>query len=599
MKAFWRKPAHGEHDMSHRSSSEESDATQVATQAQGQAQDVEKTREFDDSKVPFLTARTFVMAVLAAMGGFIFGYDTGQISGFLEMKVFLEMFGERDDSGEYSFTDVRSGLIVAMLSIGTLIGCLLAAPLSNTFGRKACIPFWCVIFAVGVTIQIAVGDGQWVGIVMGRWVAGLGVGGMSVLIPLYMSESTPKHVRGAVVCCYQLFITIGIFTADCINFGTESRTDTGSYRIPMAIGYIWALILGVGMLFMPESPRWDIRHGNHPRAFTTMTKFYGVSRHHRAVYNETKEINEALDAASGDHPWWENFTAPRMLYRVLLAMSLQSLQQLTGANYFFYYGTTIFAGVGIENSYITAMILGGVNVGSTFFGLYMVEHFGRRKCLYFGALWMFVCFMVFASVGHFKFQPAMMMTPPDESVSKSAGTLMIAFACLFILAFASTWGPMVWAVVGEMFPYRYRAFSMALATSSNWFWNFMLAFFTPFITSAIDFRFGYVFAGCNLLAAIIVYFFLMESSQRTLEEVDTMYLTHVSPRKSSHWDPREVGEPVAKDNLYPSKGGRNIAKRNDANREEVQQLEGSGVAQGDREGVTTMSSNSRPVMSSA
>lgn len=91
--------------------------------------------------------------------------------------------------------------------------------------------------------------------------------------------------------------------ADCINFGTESRTDTGSYRIAMGVGYIWALLLGVGMLFMPESPRWDIRNNNHARAFTTMTKFYGVSRKHRAVHREIKEINEALAASSGDHPY--------------------------------------------------------------------------------------------------------------------------------------------------------------------------------------------------------------------------------------------------------------------------------------------------------
>jgi MFS transporter, SP family, sugar:H+ symporter len=96
------------------------------------------------------------------------------------------------------------------------------------------------------------------------------------------------------------------------------------------------------------------------------------------------------------------------------------------------------------------MILGGVNFGSTFLGLYMVEHFGRRKCLYWGAIWMFVCFMVFASIGHFKFNPASMATPPDSSTAKSSGTVMVVFACLFILAFASTWGPMVWAVTGEM-----------------------------------------------------------------------------------------------------------------------------------------------------
>lgn len=139
------------------------------------------------------------MAVIAAMGGFIFGYDTGQISGFLEMRVFLERFGETKPDGTLYFSNVRSGLIVALLSIGTAIGALLAAPLSNRIGRKGSIPWWCLIFVIGVTIQIAVAEGQWVGIAMGRWVAGLGVGSLSVLVPLYMSESTPKQVRGAVV----------------------------------------------------------------------------------------------------------------------------------------------------------------------------------------------------------------------------------------------------------------------------------------------------------------------------------------------------------------------------------------------------------------
>jgi SP family sugar:H+ symporter-like MFS transporter len=127
----------------------------------------------------------------------------------------------------------------------------------------------------------------------------------------------------------------------------------------------------------------------------------------------------------------------------------------------------------------------------------------------------------------------------------------------------------------------------------------MLAFFTTFITSAIDFRYGYVFAGCNLLAAIVVYFFLMESSQRTLEEVDTMYLTYVSPRKSAKWDSEEAGGLVTTDNLYLSKGGRNINKTIEANREGAVHEEGMMVAPGDREGVTEMDRNARPVMSSS
>jgi SP family sugar:H+ symporter-like MFS transporter len=172
------------------------------------------------SKIPNVTIRTVIMATLVAMGGFIFGYDTGQISGFLEMRVFLERFGiqtsiTKDHPYGYYFTNVRSGLIVGLvcflvppgiadahsfqLSIGTLIGCLIAGPVSNRIGRKWSITPWCMVFCVGVIVQMAVGPGQWVGIVMGRWVAGLGVGALSVLVPLYMSETSPVPVRGAVV----------------------------------------------------------------------------------------------------------------------------------------------------------------------------------------------------------------------------------------------------------------------------------------------------------------------------------------------------------------------------------------------------------------
>ncbi|RDW92390.1 hypothetical protein BP5796_01784 [Coleophoma crateriformis] len=306
--------------------------------------DVEKNGSGISAK-DHLTLRTVFMATLTAMGGFIFGYDTGQISGFLEMPVFLQMFGQPGpvttaNPHGYHFTNVRSGLIVGLLSIGTLIGCLIGGPLANKIGRKFSVPIWCLVFCAGVTIQIAVTDGQWVGIVMGRWLAGIGVGGLSVLVPLYMAETSPVPVRGAVISCYQLFITLGIFTADCINFGTETRTDTGSYRIPMGVGYIWAIILGLGILLLPETPRYDWNHGRSDRALTTMAKFYGVPEDSKLIQMEAAEIEKVMQATKGDHPWWEALTGPRMLYRVLLAMGLQTLQQLTGANYFFYYGTT-------------------------------------------------------------------------------------------------------------------------------------------------------------------------------------------------------------------------------------------------------------------
>jgi len=471
------------------------------------------------------------MGVFVSMGGFIFGYDTGQISGFLNMPNFLYRFGQMNSDGTFYFSNVRSGLIVSLLSIGTLMGALIAGPVADLIGRKWSISAWCLMLHLGLIVQISSAQGKWYQIVIGRWIAGLGVGALSLLVPMYQSESAPKQIRGALISTYQLFITLGIFVANCINFGTEKRTNTASWRIPMGISFLWVLILGVGIIFFPESPRYDYRHGRIEQASKTMAKLYGVSGNHKVVVEELAEIREKHeeDLRHKDQKWYELFTAPRMAYRISVGVALQALQQLTGANYFFYYGTVIFKSTGINNSYVTQMILGGVNFGTTFLGLYVVEHFGRRRSLIFGAGWMFVCFMIFASVGHFSLDRS------NPQATPHSGTAMIVFACLFILGFASTWGPIVWTICAELYPSRYRSKAMAMSTASNWLWNFLLAFFTPFIVGAIDFRFGYVFAGCLFLAAAVVYFFVMEGQGRTLEELDTMYLLRISPRKSSKW----------------------------------------------------------------
>ena len=148
------------------------------------------------------------------------------------------------------------------------------------------------------------------------------------------SQHLPRPIAKIFDSCYQLFITIGIFTADAINYGTETRSDTGSYRIPMGVGYIWALMLGVGILFLPETPRYDFNHGRQDHGLTTMSKFYGIEARHPLIQREAAEIEKIREATQGDHPWYEALTGPRMMYRVALGMTLQMLQQLTGATEF-------------------------------------------------------------------------------------------------------------------------------------------------------------------------------------------------------------------------------------------------------------------------
>jgi len=398
------------------------------------------------------------------------------------------------------------------------------------------------------------------------------------------------------VSCYQLFITLGILLADAINLGTKHIDGPASWRITMGIGFVWSGIMAGGIWLLPESPRWDYRQGKVEQARKTIANVYGASQNHSAVNNEIREIKAKFDVEQqgGNHPWYEVFTGPRMAYRVLLGAGLQMFQQLTGANFFFYYGTTIFDSVGISDSFVTATILGAVNFVCTFGGLWVVENVGRRKALIFGGIWMFAMFMVFASVGHFQLQPKLDQGGND----KTAGTIMIVFACLFIAGYASTWAPIVWCIVGELYPTRYRAKAMGIATSSNWvstfyhlkpvkpmkpmltttqIWNFLIAFFTRFITNDIDYMYGYVFAACNFAGAFIAYFFLCEHQGRTLEEIDTMYILHVKPWKSSSWTPPENQELVTADALALTSGARGIKKADAAGMESERRVENMQV----------------------
>ncbi|KAK7964436.1 hypothetical protein PG988_011410 [Apiospora saccharicola] len=484
----------------------------------------------DYSPLKRLTGRSIAMGALVSMGGLIFGSADSWRCPTLSS----DSAPRSPPNGEMGFSNTRSGLIVGLLSIGTLVGALMAAPVADKIGRRMSICLWTIIVSVGFVIQVAAST-AWEQIMVGRLVAGFGVGALSLLVPMYQAETAPPWIRGALVCTYQLFITLGIFLAACFNYGTytHQKQSSASWRIVIGLGWLWTIVLGLGILLFSETPRFDYRRGRIEEARRTLMRVYGAPANHYAVHLQMEEIGTKLRAESKVKKGFvkefvDMFKGPRMAYRIALGVGLQMFQQLTGANYFFYYGTTIFQSVQIS-SFVTQMILNGINFSVTFIGLYLVEHYGRRKSLITGSVWMFICFMVFASVGHFQLNRDAPETTPQ------AGIILIVFACLFILGYATTWGPMVWTLIAEIYPSRYRARAMALATASNWTWNFLIAFFTPFITSAIDFRYGYVFAACNILGGLLVYFFVLEGQGRTLEEIDTMYVEHVPPTKSAKW----------------------------------------------------------------
>ncbi|KAI1868436.1 uncharacterized protein JN550_006352 [Neoarthrinium moseri] len=498
-----------------------------------------------------VTFKAVFLGIVVSIGGFMFGYVSGQISGFFLMHDFAERFGQLNEAtGKYEFSATRQGTITGLLPVGCLVGALVAGNIADSLGRRMAICVSALWACVGTVIEIS-SEHVWYQFAIGRLVTGVSIGSLSVVVPMYQSESAPALIRGILVSTYQLFITLGIWTSNMVDFGTEAKLNSSSWRIPNGLGFLWALILGVGVLFLPESPRFAFTRGREEEARQTIAGLAGVDPHHRSVSDQLSQIRAKLDEekASGKAKLTEIFTGPRMLYRTILGIILQMGQQLTGANFFFYYGTTVFAATGLDNSYVTQIILGTVNVVCTFAGLYVVQKVGRRKALIAGAGWMMICFFIYAFVGQYS------LDHEDPSRTPAAGSVLIVFSCLAIAAFATTWGPIVWAAVAEMYPARYRAPCMALATASNWFWNFMISFFTRFITDAIDYWYGLVFAGCCAALVLIVFFFMIETKDRSLEEIDTMYLLRVNPITSASWDGSHVPDGTLKGDVPSSSDG--------------------------------------------
>ncbi|KAI0155101.1 general substrate transporter [Xylariaceae sp. FL1272] len=482
-----------------------------------------------------ITFMACFLGLVASIGGFMFGYVSGQISGYFGMDDYARRFGQDNGDGTYSFDATRQGTITGLLPVGCLVGALIAGKLADLVGRRMAISASALWACVGTVIEVS-SEHAWYQFAIGRLVTGVSIGALSVVVPMYQSESSPAIIRGILVSTYQLFITLGIWTSYIIDWGTADMQNSASWRIPNALGFLWSLILGVGILFLPESPRYAYYKGRHEEARRTIARLAGVDENARTVNDQITQIRVKVeeDNSTVKAKWYEIFTGPRMLYRTLLGVTLQAGQQLTGANFFFYYGTTVFAATGLSDSYVTQIILGTVNVACTFGGLYVVQKVGRRKALMAGAGWIFICFIIYTFVGTYALDSSNPQNTPQ------AGAALVVFSALAIGAFAATWGPIVWAVVAELYPARYRAPCMALATASNWFWNFLISFFTRFITDAIHYWYGLVFAGSCLALVLIVFFFMIETKDRSLEEIDTMYMLHVNPIHSAKWDGSKV-----------------------------------------------------------
>jgi sugar porter (SP) family MFS transporter len=514
-----------------------------------------------------VTMRAYLIVAFAAFGGIFFGYDTGWMGGVLGMDYFIKQYTgaeypdvkfpglTKDDQvwkdykkSTFVVTQRDQSLVSSILSAGTFFGAIMAGDLADFLGRRTVIIMGCGIFTVGGILETA---STTLGVmVAGRLIAGFGVGFISAIVILYMSEIAPKKVRGAVVAGYQFCITIGILLANCVVYATQNRRDTGSYRIPIAVQFLWAIILAVGLALLPDSPRYFVKKGRLDEAAKALARVRGQPIDSEFIQDELAEIianheyeMSILPQTSYIGSWAACFQGKiskpsSNARRTTVGIVMQMMQQLTGINFIFYFGTVFFQQLGtISDPFLISLVTTLVNVCSTPASFWMVERIGRRTILIYGAgfmvLFQFIVGIIGATAGK-----------PSEN-NQNATRAMIAFICLNIVAFATTWGPAAWIVIGEIFPLTIRSRGVGLSTASNWFWNCIITVITPYLVSDqphsanMGSNVFFMWGGLCCISFLFAYFFVPETKGLTLEQVDKM-LEETTPRTSRKWKPHST-----------------------------------------------------------
>ncbi|KAI2607612.1 general substrate transporter [Hypoxylon fragiforme] len=509
-----------------------------------------------------VTVKAYLICAFAAFGGIFFGYDTGWMGGVLAMPYFISLYtgipydynlvnSDGTIGGpigatkeEFVLPAATQSLFTSILSCGTFFGALVGGDIADFIGRRPTIIMGCFLFSAGCIMQIA-SSNQEVLFVFGRLIAGGGVGFISAVVILYMSEIAPKKVRGAMVSGYQFCITIGILLANCVVYSTQNRPDSGSYRIPIGVQFLWALVLGVGLFILPESPRYFVKKGRIEDAAKALAYVRGQPLESEYVKDELAEIvanNEFemlhLPQTSYLGSWSACFkgsimTGNSSLRRTVLGIALQAFQQLTGINFIFYFGPPFLKQLGtISNPFLISLITTLVNVLSTPIAFYTIEKFGRRALLLTGASGMIIAQFIVGAVGVTQGQV--------EAHNNAAVQAMVAFICINIAFFATTWGPVAWVVVGEIFPLPIRSRGVGMSTASNWFWNTIIAVITPYLVGADEANLGskvfFLWGSLCTLSLTFAYFFVPELKGLSLEQAD-MCMAEVSPRNSAKWKP--------------------------------------------------------------
>lgn len=440
-----------------------------------------------------------ILAVcLAAVGGLLFGHDTGVISGAL---LYLK--------GQFKLDSSLQEAVTATVLVGAVCGAAVGGKASDMVGRRTMLIVFGILFFIGSGGTAVSMNVPW--LFAGRFVVGFSIGGASLLAPLYIAEISPRDIRGGLVFLQQVAITLGIFVAYLLDYGFGTLSSSWGWRAMFAIGVVPAAILFLGMFVMPESPRFLIGKKREDEARGVLEKVRGETG--KAIDDDIRQVRSKVQSRGS----LADLARPELRLAVTVGVGLAIFQQITGINTIIYYAPTILQKVGTTGSGNLAAILGGaeiaaVNFLATIVVVPLVDRVGRRVLLIGG---MVIMALSLGALGVALMLPNVLSTAP---------WVVIALLMLYVIGFAIGLGPVFWLMISEIYPLRVRGLSMSIATIANWAANLVVALTFLSLFQAIG-RSGtfFLYAILTVGAIAFAYFLVPETKGKGLEEIEDMW----------------------------------------------------------------------------
>ncbi|KAJ5240842.1 general substrate transporter [Penicillium citrinum] len=450
---------------------------------------------------------TLLSAVFLAIGGFLFGYDSGIVTSTIGQSEFIKYFSNPDDT--------TTGGVVSAFQGGAILGTIINVFTGDRLGRKLSVFAGACVSCFGCALQA--GAVNMVMLIIGRFIAGVAVGMLTSVIPMYAGEMAEASTRGMMSGLLQWMLSWGYLVAQWLGYGCSYVDNAFQWRFPLAFQCIPGLILAGGVWFLNESPRWLMEKDRHDEALATLQRLHGDGTPEKEQYIELEfqEIRDAIDAerATTKITWTSIITKPSWRRRLILGCGVQAFGPLSGINVINYYGTRIYASLGIDTqtSLMIIGISGALSIVWCTLGLWALERIGRIKPLIIGCIGM---------AGALVANAAMSQHYDDSNNNQLRAMVAMNFVFSFFYTFI---GIISWVYPAEIFPVDIRNQGNSVTTFTNWTFNLIFAQFTPSALTNIGFRYFYVFFVFNVIAGLCYFFFYPETKGKTLEQMDLLF----------------------------------------------------------------------------